>query len=236
MKKLKSLSIFFPVYNDAEKIADLVQKADKTAKELSDDYEIICVDDGSTDKSFQVLEKLKYDFPKLKIIHHQKNKGYGGALISGFKNASKEWVFYTDGDGQYNPEELLSLVSVLDENIDVVNGYKINRSDPILRKIFGTINNFLIHLFFPIPISDIDCDFRLIKSSILKSIKLNSVSGTICAELILKLKKQNARFAEVGVHHYKRKFGKSEFFKLPKILETIFDNVKLFVVYKSGQL
>ncbi|OGH18079.1 MAG: hypothetical protein A3F31_04040 [Candidatus Levybacteria bacterium RIFCSPHIGHO2_12_FULL_38_12] len=236
MKKITSLSLFFPVFNDARIIPVLVEKANKTAQEITDDYEIICINDGSTDTTYQVLNHLQENYSRLKIIHHKKNKGYGGALISGFENSTKEWIFYTDGDGQYDPNELTSLVNVLQNGVDVVNGYKLKREDSLIRKIVGNLNNFLVHAFFPIPISDIDCDFRLIRSSLMKKIELTFSSGTICTELILKLQKQGAGFTEVGVHHYKRKFGQSQFFSFIRVIQTIIDNTKLFLAFKRNKL
>lgn len=229
MKRLSSLSIFFPSLNDAQILPELIRKAVAVAKKVSNDFEIIVINDGSTDNTKEVLNELQKKYAMLKVVHHDKNRGYGGALISGFKHSKKEWIFYTDGDGQYDPGELSLLVEKLDNQTDVVNGFKIKRSDAKRRKILGSTYNKILHKIYNIPISDIDCDFRLIRNKCLKQIKLVSNSGMICLELILKLKKINARFKEIEVHHYPRKYGKSQFFKISKLFETLRDHGAFFV-------
>jgi len=229
MKKLSSLSIFFPSLNDAQILPELIKKAFTVAKKVSNDFEVIIINDGSSDNTREVLDTLKSKYSFLTIIHHNRNRGYGAALISGFKNSTKDWVFYTDGDGQYDPEELSLLLTKLDEKTDVVNGFKIKRSDKKRRKYLGSAYNKILHKIYDIPISDIDCDFRLIKNSCMKKIALSSTSGLICLELILKLKKINAQFKEIGVNHYPRKYGKSQFFNLSKLFQTFCDHAIFFV-------
>lgn len=233
MKKLSSLSIFFPSLNDARILPVLVDKAYKTGQKIASDFEIIVVDDGSTDDTPQVLKQLAKSYKNLKTVRHKKNLGYGGALQSGFKNSSKDWVFYTDGDGQYDVAEAAKLVEKLSGDISVVNGYKLKREDPILRKLIGSFYNWVLKMIYQLPISDVDCDFRLIKKSLIDKIKLTSTSGAICLELVIKLQKAGAKFSEVGVHHYKRKFGKSEFFKLKNITNSILDNLKFLLDKKT---
>src|SRR5262245_63981891 len=130
-----SLSIFFPAYNDAGTIASLAIVAHMTARGLTDDYEVIVVDDGSPDHTGELLDEMARQFPWLKVVHHPQNRGYGGALRTGFETASKELVFYTDGDAQYDPREIVKLYEGFGPGVDFVNGYKIERSDPVLRII-----------------------------------------------------------------------------------------------------
>lgn len=231
MKKLKSLSIFFPAFNDAYILPRLVEKAHNVAQRIAERFEVIVVNDGSTDSTKDVLEKLKKKYPSFLVVHHQKNRGYGAALISGFKNVKYEWVFYTDGDGQYSPEELTLLVGALTTGVDVVNGYKLKRADNVFRKLIGGLYNWLVHQLYVLPIGDVDCDFRLIRQSLLKKVNLTSSSGIICLELITKLQRAGAQFAEVGVHHYKRPYGGSKFFTLKSIVKTIYDNIVFFFGY-----
>lgn len=229
--KIKSLSIFFPAYNDSKSIPRLIDTANLVAKDITDDYEVLVINDGSKDDTKNILEKLQKRYRNLKVIHHSKNLGYGAALASGFRNSKKEWIFYTDGDGQYDPKELLFLLKNRKSDIDVVNGYKLRRSDNFVRKILGYLYNFFIHLLYPIPISDIDCDFRLIRGSKIKNVKLNSRGGSICLELVLKLQKNGARFAEVGVHHYEREHGHSQIFNIKNIFRMFFDNCIFYFQY-----
>jgi hypothetical protein len=134
-------------------------------------------------------------------------------------------VFYTDGDGQYDPTDLFLLLAKLEKNIDVVNGYKLDRLDGVLRKVVGTSYNAFLHKIHSLPISDVDCDFRLIKKNALNKITLKSTSGMICLELVMKLHETGAIFKEVGVNHYPRRFGKSQFFNIRRINETLTDHL-----------
>jgi glycosyltransferase involved in cell wall biosynthesis len=181
---------------------------------LTDDYEVIAVNDGS-ERTGELLDKLRSTVPRLTVIHHPVNRGYGAALRSGFSAATKDLVFYTDGDGQYDVRELALLVEHLNDQVDVVNGYKIRRSDSSSRVILGAIYNRVARLFFGLPIRDVDCDFRLIRRRALDQIELTSSSGVVCAELVRKLKTAACVFAEVPVHHYSRRYGQSQFFHHP---------------------
>lgn len=227
--KLESLSIFFPCYNDDKTIESLVSTGYKVAKKVSRSFELIVINDGSNINTQAVLNRLKKRYLSLIIVSHRVNRGYGAALKSGFNKATKEWVFYTDGDGQYNIAEITKLINSVNKNVDVVNGYKLNRNDNIFRIIFGQIYNKLLHIIYNLPISDIDCDFRLIRREYFKKIKLKSTSGAICLELVLKLKKAGAKFAEVGVRHYPRTYGSSQFFKLPSLIKTLLESLKFVI-------
>lgn len=227
VKTLPSVSVFFPCYNDEWTIGSLVKTADKILRRRGGKYEIIVVDDGSTDGSRQLLKKLAKEFPKLKLVFHLGNKGYGGALRSGFKKARCDLVFYTDGDGQYDIGEIELMFPLLTSDIDVVNGIKIFRNDPWYRVIAGNLYNFFVRNLFGIDIFDTDCDFRLIRKSMLRKVDLKCISGAICVELVKKLQDAGARFRQVSVHHYLRKYGQSQFFNWRMILMTGWELVKL---------
>lgn len=229
--KLNSLSIFFPCYNDAGTIASMVTLAQTTAKELTDDYEIIVVDDASFDASSQVLKQLKKHFKKLKVISHSKNKGYGGALRAGFKKAQKEWIFYTDGDFQYDVRELKKLAQVVDEKTQLVQGYKIKRQDPWYRIVIGTFYNHFVKIIFCLPFKDIDCDFRLIKKKVFEKIKLESDTGVICVEMMLRFKLANITYKEIGVNHYLRQYQQSQFFNFQRLFRTGLALIRLYWQY-----
>ena len=226
MKKLSSISVFFPSLNDSKILPYLIYKTFEVLPHIADRYEVIIINDGSTDDTKEVLTAMQKFYKKLRVVHHRKNKGYGGALIAGFTNATKDWIFYTDGDGQYDVSELPLLVKKVTNNTDVINGFKLNRVDNIIRKIVGTAYNSFLHQVHTVPISDVDCDFRLIKKTAIKKIELESQSGMICLELVLKLHRSGARFKEVGVHHYPRRFGKSQFFNPKHIVTTFIEHLK----------
>lgn len=234
MIKLKSLSVFFPCLNDGESIPELLSKTYKILPKITADFEVIIVDDGSTDNTPQILERLLRKYKNLRVIRNNKPSGYGGVLRRGFESSKKDWIFYTDGDGQYDPAELKKLVEQLTPDIGVVNGYKTSRHDDLVRGSLGFIYNRILHLVYSIPIRDIDCDFRLIRTSMLKKIKLHSNSGAVCLELVMKLKNQGAKFAEIPVRHYKRKHGKSAFFKLSSLTQTLIENIKIFKEVKTN--
>lgn len=229
MKKINSLSIFFPAYNDARILPSLVEKAYAAGKNLAHTCEIIIVDDGSSDNTQEIVEKLKRKYAMLRCIKHEKNFGYGAALRTGFEASNYAWIFYTDGDGQYDPSEIKLLIEALTENTDVVNGWKRTRSDPPIRRALGAFYNSVLHAIYNIPIRDVDCDFRLIRKSFLDKITLTSTSGVICLELIMKLKKAGAGFREVGVSHYKRQYGSSQFFNARNLLKMLYDNIVFYI-------
>lgn len=224
------LSIFFPAYNDAGTIASLALVAHMTARTLTDDHEVIVVDDGSPDHTGALLDEMARHFPWLKVVHHPKNRGYGGALRTGFETASKELVFYTDGDAQYDPTEMTVLWARMAADVDLVNGYKISRSDPFHRLLIGRVYHHTVKRLFWLRVRDVDCDFRLMRRNIFERITLEKNSGVICLELMKKVHDGGFRIAEVPVHHYHRAYGKSQFFNFPRIFRTGLDVLKLWHV------
>ena len=135
--KPAGLSVFFPAYNDSGTIASMVIRAVQAASELTPDFEVIVVNDGSADATPQIADELARTYPQVRVVHHPKNRGYGGALQTGFRSATKELIFYTDGDAQYDPAELAVLWAKMTPDADLVNGYKISRSDPLHRIVIG---------------------------------------------------------------------------------------------------
>ncbi len=223
-----SITAFFPAFNDAGSIGEVVSKAAGILSELTADYEIIVVNDGSTDETARVLSELAAEFPCLKVIEHERNRGYGAALRTGFASATKELVFYTDGDGQYDVAELKLLLPLLQSGISVVNGYKISRSDSWYRVVLGRCYQITMKWLFGLRVRDVDCDFRLFRRSAIQSIELNSDSGVICVEMMKRLQEAGFQMVEVPVHHYPRRWGRSQFFTL-KHLSRVF--LQLFSVW-----
>lgn len=223
------ISVFFPAFNDEKTIGSLVSQALALLPTLTDDYEVVVINDGSVDTTQEVLEELARGSKHLKLVRHERNLGYGAALRSGFTHASKELIFYMDGDGQYDVLEMPKLLLLMTKDREVVNGYKVSRSDAAYRKIAGAIYNRLAHLLFCLPIRDVDCDFRLIKRSAIRSIDLTSSGGAVCIELIYKLRRSGCAFAETPVHHYPRAHGRSQFFTPHSVARTARDFCMLWL-------
>ena len=222
--------MFFPAYNDAPSIAKLVDKAFEVLRERASDFEVIVVNDGSRDNTAGVLKDLEACYgTKFRVITHAENRGYGAALRSGFAAARKDFVFYTDGDGQYDVGELPKLLDCMAPDVGLVNGFKIERHDPWHRIAIGNVYNRFARLIFRIKLRDIDCDFRLIRRSLLDKVKLSSTSGTICVELVRKLEMSRYRVVETGVDHYPRLHGRSQFFRFRSLLVTLYQLARLYV-------
>jgi len=228
MTTAPGLSIFFPAYNDAGTIASLVITALTTAETLTPDHEVIVINDGSKDRTAEILDELARIYPRLKVVHHVKNRGYGGALRSGFATASKEWIFYTDGDGQYDPAEMTVLWERRGDDVDLVNGWKISRADPFHRIVIGRLYHHTVKILFGLTVRDVDCDFRLLRRSIFDTVTLEKNSGVICLEMMKKITDGGFAIAEVPVHHYHRTHGTSQFFNFPRIARTAVDVFKLW--------
>ena len=221
--------MFFPAYNDAGTIASLVITSVKVAATLTDDFEVIVVNDGSKDDTAKILDELARIYPtQVRIVHHPVNRGYGGALRSGFAAATKDLVFYTDGDGQYDPSEVTVLWSEMKEGIDWVNGWKISRSDPMHRIIIGRVYHHFVKMLFGLKVRDVDCDFRLMRRRIFDVVRLEKNSGVICLEMMKKFQDAGFRVAEHPVHHYHRAHGQSQFFNFRRVARTLLDVMKLW--------
>jgi glycosyltransferase involved in cell wall biosynthesis len=223
------LSVFFPAYNDSGTIASLVIAALKAAERLTPDFEIIVVNDGSADATADIADELARTYPQVKVVHHEQNRGYGGALRSGFAAATRDLVFYTDGDAQYDPAEMAALWEAFHDGVDLVNGYKISRSDPLHRILIGRIYHHTVKVLFGLKVRDVDCDFRLMRRAIFDRVILEKNSGVICLEMMKKIQDAGFRIAEVPVHHYHRAYGRSQFFNFRRLFKTGVDVMKLWV-------
>lgn len=224
-----SITVFFPAYNDEESIGALVDEALDILPRLTDDFEVLIINDGSTDATLKVLRDYEFNSPHVRVVSHETNRGYGAALGTGFRMATKELIFYTDGDGQYKVRELLSLHKLLTPLVDVVNGYKRGRADRTHRRLLGAAYNRLAHLLFSLPVRDVDCDFRLLRRRALDRVELVSSSGVICVELVHKLHLTGAVFVETPVSHYPRLHGRSQFFTPRRVARTALDLFSLWL-------
>ena len=171
--KLSSLTIFFPCYNDGGTIATMIIRAMQVAATVTDDFEIVVINDGSQDNSALVLDEMARLYAgSVRVMHEPRPSGYGGVLRKGFASAQKDWIFYTDGDAQYDPRELRVLVDGVHDGVDMVNGYKIKRHDPLVRIWVGLAYQYFVKMLFGLVIRDVDCDFRLMRKPIFDVVTL----------------------------------------------------------------
>jgi len=201
-----SISVFFPCYNEQENVGRTVERALSVLKKLESDFELIIVNDGSTDRTGEIADEIADRDNRIKVVHHQQNLGYGAALQSGFKTSTKKLVFYTDGDGQFDIGEMPSLLPLM-ENFDIVSCYRLNRQDNLVRKINGWCWTKLVCLLFGMKIRDIDCAFKLYKREIFDNIRLSSTGALIDTEILAWAVRKGYRTTQKGVHHYPRAAG-----------------------------
>jgi glycosyltransferase involved in cell wall biosynthesis len=196
MTNVASISAVFPCYNDETTIGGLVDDVYDALAPLVGDVEVIVVNDGSADDSGAVLDRLAKERDWLQVIHHETNGGYGKALISGFTAAQNEWIFYTDGDAQYDASEAALLVPLATDDVDVVQGYKIGRGDSWYRKVIGRCYHHVVKLLFNLKVRDTDCDFRMFRRQLIVDRPLTSTTGVICVEMMRSFDRAGARFVE----------------------------------------
>ena len=202
----QSISVFFPCYNEKDNIAGLVEKAAGVLTGLADDFEIILVDDGSGDGTAELIDSLALKSEKIRAIHHKTNAGYGAALQTGFRAATKQLVFYTDGDGQFDIAELAGIMPLI-KQYDIVSCYRINRRDNPLRKLNAFCWTKLVCMLFGLKLKDIDCAFKLFKREIFDNIEMLSTGALIDTEILARASRKGYTITQRGVHHYPRTTG-----------------------------
>jgi glycosyltransferase involved in cell wall biosynthesis len=229
-KSLISLSIFFPFFNDAGTVSKAISDAYKYGEQLTNKLEVIALHGGpSKDDTWEEILRQKQIHPRLKIIDKKDNtKGYA-VIKYGFESAENDWIFYTDGDLQYSLADLPKLAEKQKETgADVINGFKVDRGDTLLRKIVGSAYQGLSKMLFQLPIRDTDCDFRLIRRSFFKKITLTAYKSSILPEMIKKLQRAGATFAEIPVRHNERSYGRSNYKMIHLFMEKAVGDIQLF--------
>ena len=226
---IKNISVFFPCFNEEGNIEQTVQEAIHILERIGLVYEIIIVNDGSTDQTGKIADKLADTNKKIRVIHHPKNLGYGEALKSGFYNAKYPYIVYTDGDGQFDFSEVTKFLKEI-ENHDLVIGYRIKRQDPFFRILFKKGWKATLFLFFGLTLKDVDCGFKMVRKKVLETIPhLQSQRGAmINAELAIKAKKSGFKIAQVGVNHYPRRSGRPTGANINVILRSFIDLLRLW--------
>jgi len=223
-----SISVFFPCYNEQGNVGRTVEKAIMVLEELNADFEVIIVDDGSSDGTGKIAADIADRDDRVKVVRHRRNLGYGAALQSGFEAATKELVFYTDGDGQFDISEMPPLLELMDQ-YDIVSGYRLDRKDSAMRKINGWCWTKLVCLLFGLKIRDIDCAFKLYKREVFDNIELSSTGALIDTEILARAARKGYRITQKGVHHYRRTAGEQSGANLRVILRAF---KELFVLQR----
>jgi len=216
----KNISFFFPAFNDEGTVEKMVVDAIKVLESVAKDYEIIIVDDGSFDGTGKVADKMAQRYPKVKVVHHLYNIGYGAALKTGFATSKYGLIFYTDGDHQFDPAELTRLLPFIGD-YDIVSGYRAKRADTLSRRVFSKLYNFIILISLGVRLRDVDCAFKLIKKKVVQTSGQYINNGAfICAELFFRALQQGYKVKQIPVHHYAREYGKSSSFSLFFLLRS----------------
>lgn len=206
----KSISVFLPAYNEEENIRDAITEINDYLKSRFKDYEILIVSCGSTDRTNAITLELAKSIPQLRLVAKEKNTGYAGVLRVGFLSVSKELIFYTDADRQFDIKELDLLLPLIDK-YDIVTGYKIKRQDPLMRLWMSSLYNLAMKFLFHIKVKDVNCAFKLFKREVIEKVNFlpDLTQGVINTEIYVSAMKNGYRIGEVPVHHYARAKGKT---------------------------
>lgn len=209
MPKLPSLSIFFPAYNEENNIEVLLNKVIEVAPRVAEVFEVIVVNDGSKDRTAEVVDNFSKKYQEIRLVSHVTNLGYGSALKTGFYSSRYEFITYMDSDGQFDFSDVTELISNI-EDYDIVCGFRIKRADNFLRILNGKLWNLLVSSLLNIRIKDIDCGFKLVRKKVIDRIpKLESSGAAISAELLVKASRDGFKITQVGLNHSKRMYGRA---------------------------
>jgi len=229
-----SLTVFFPCYNEAQNVESMTQNVVDVLEGVGREYEVIIVNDGSADNTAEVVDRIAGEFQNVRVIHHEQNQGYGAALQSGFRGATKELVFYTDGDGQFDIKEMPALLPLIND-CDIVSCYRRDRKDNAMRKLNAFCWTTLVNLLFRMRIKDIDCAFKLFKRKIFDDIEMTSTGALIDTEILARSIKKGYTIIQKPVHHYPRTAGEQTGANIKVILRAFKELFKLYGrIRKSG--
>ncbi len=229
--QLSSLSVFFPAFNEAPNLPELIMQADQVISRVAKNYELIVVDDGSTDNTLILIKKLQHKYPRLRVVVHQKNLGYGAALKTGIGAAQYDWIFFTDADLQFDINDIQRLLPFT-QNYQVIIGWRKKRAEGMKRTLNTRLFKLYIDLLYRLHVKDIDCAFKLMKRELVQSIHLQSDGAFTTAELLYKLKKCHVTFKEIPVAHYPRLKGEPTGANLKVILKAVWESLTLYLSIK----
>jgi glycosyltransferase involved in cell wall biosynthesis len=225
---VRSLSVVLPAYNEEANVERVVRDCTAYLEPRIVDHELIVVNDGSHDRTGEILDRLATELPRLRPQHHAQNRGYGSALRTGFEAATKPFVFYMDGDGQFDIRDLDRLLPLATDETHIVTGYRIERRDPFIRRLNALLfGSFLVRVMLGVRVRDLNCAFKLIPKKVLDAIVFESTGALINAELYGRAVRRGFGIKEVGVHHYPRTAGVQTGAHLRVILRAFYDLFRL---------
>lgn len=228
MVKIDELSVFFPAYNEEKNIQKTIEKAVGVLKRIAEKWEIIVVDDGSTDKTGEIVERLAKENKFVRVTSHRLNQGYGAALKTGFSESQFAWVAFTDADGQFDFLEIKEFLPFI-KTADLILGYRIQRADSFIRRFGAFVWDLVARVLLKLDVRDYSCGFKLIKRKVFEAVQpLEGEEKVTQIEFLVKAKRQGFRFVEIGVHHYPRKFGQQTGASLKVVVKSIIDLIKLW--------
>ena len=234
---MKSISVAMPAYNEAENIEAMIRDVIQVMDTLADDYEVIVVDDGSSDGTAQAVRSLEQQHPAVRLVQHPVNRGYGAAAFSGLTSANKDLVFFTDSDRQFDLQEIEKLLDLMDK-ADLVVGYRAPRRDPFMRKLNGWGWSALVTLLFGYTARDIDCAFKLMRRDVIEQIKdeVASRGATFSAEFLVRAKRAGFRIREVPLHGHRPRVAGSQTGARPDVIIRAFKELIRFrmVLWQEG--
>ncbi len=222
-----SLSITFPCYNEEANVERVTRAAVEVGRKVAKDLEVIIVNDGSKDRTGEIADRLAAEIPEVRAVHNNPNRGYGGALSRGFREATKDYIFYTDGDGQFDFNEIPKILPLL-EKYDIVSCYRIHRQDPAIRKLNAFCWSTLVNSLFRIGLRDIDCAFKIYPKTFIDRIEMMSTGALIDTEMLAKARNLGYSIGQMGVNHYPRTAGQQTGAKLSVIVRAFKELMKLY--------
>ena len=223
---MPSISAVLPAYNEEKIIAATATSMAATLADLTDDYEVVVVNDGSHDATRQIVEALSAQNPRIRCVSHPVNRGYGAALATGFTAATKELIFMTDGDKQFDAREVVDFLPHVTE-ADLVIGYRSPRMDPFMRRLNASGWNLLVRLLFGYVARDVDCAFKLFRRSVWQSLQVEATGATFSAEFLIKARRRGYRIKEMRATHFPRTAGRATGAKLSVILRAFRELIRL---------
>lgn len=230
-----SISVVMPAYNEKDNIEEAVNSSLGVLKTACDDFEIVVVDDGSTDGTSEILDRLSESIPELRVIHHGKNYKFGRTLRDGIAAARKDLIFLTDSDNPIDMEDMKKAIPMM-KDYDFVNGCRLAREPSVKRIIYTAVYNMMIRIIFRLNIRDVNFSYKMVKRELLQKLDLRSEGSFIDAEMLIEAKRNSARITEIGIMYYPRVLGESTLASPSVIVKILYEMFRYIMrrLFRSG--